>query len=101
PKSRLPVELGPQLLDHFIGADALIQRLKADENRAIVATRISPTGADGRGIGLYVRIALDDFGNDVLVTNHIVQRDALCTFRIAEEQPGVARGNETFGNDPE
>src|SRR5581483_5069587 len=45
---------------------------------------------------LHVWIALDDVSDSVLVLDHVVQRNALRAFGVAEQQPRVAAGNEAF-----
>ena len=79
----------------------MIERLQADEDRAGVAAGVSASGANRGGKRLHIGIVFYDFGDDALMTNHVIQRNSLGSFSVAEQESGITAGNETFGNNHE
>ena len=100
-QSGLAREFRSQLFNYVVRALALIDWFESDEDRAGVAAGVSAPRAHSRSIRLHVRIVLDDVSDDILMPDHVVERDALGGFGVAEQQPAVAAGNKTFGNDGE
>src|ERR1700682_229299 len=91
-----------QFFDNLISAQlALVWWLEDDEDGAGIAAGISAAGADRRAHRLDIEIMLNNIGDDVLVLDHVLERDARSGFSTGQKQTAFAAGYESLGHSHE
>src|SRR5258707_7324136 len=91
-------DLGPDLVNDFVYVRALAGIDQPREDSASIQAGVHASAADGGRIRRNIWIFADGFGDDLLVLDHVFERDALLALSERENLALVFAGKKSGGN---